>query len=856
MKKISVYLLILSSIILGLQLTDCTRLQDLENILGNPYQTNVVVISNTSAVRTNLIYITNIIKISDTYYQTNIVIATNITWLSTNFIQKEMVYQPIPSWLWVYVDSGPYSWWTLPTVHWWDQDGNTGEASKLSNVSDGYVTWWVFQITGIDLQKRIGVKVHNNNWESVEPIKTENGNKYDRIIKMPILTKADDSMYSTTTTNGSNVCTTNYVTTLISTYDKVFVYPPDQWYKSFPYLLETETNLFRDPPGQNSGWLWNQYLGANYWGGGVTCFMFYAPNVRKVMVEGTFSSWKPLPMYLSTDKTFWWAILSNTQPGDAYKFGVEKYANEWGGPYTDWITDPAAKKNKHTGPYNESYIVDHAAFQWEDGSWSKPGFEYYTIYQMHMRTFYTNGEGSYWGWGTFYTATNKLNYISDMGFTAVEPLPIFEFAGDQSWGYNYVLFYSPETSYCASESSPDAFKVFVNECHKRGLAVVADLVFNHMGASDDVLGFIDPAVDWNSPNTYFYMYKTDWGPRFNYANPVIAKFLTDSAVYLMQYYHIDGFRFDATYYIHWNDSGNDGGTFLYNMTRDIKTRAAGMPCGANVILMAENLPNDPWITGDGGFNFQWNADMAHELKKLFTSGPSAISIAGIAGNLNAASMLQYACSHDEAANGKERMAADLHYVRGWENNEYNAQCQMVTALATVLMGKGVPMILMGDETLEGFYDDPNWGPPYNSRYFTDSKALSWNNDYYNRTDGYPVRVEAAWTAAAIKDLAWVRKNNDAIKYYDINVFHQNESGKVIAFTRGGNILVVINYNKLSYGGYSLWFPAGQWDLIFAHPSGTYGNPWADSYFSGYISSGGENHSIGLPEYGVLVYKKR
>jgi len=293
------------------------------------------------------------------------------------------------------------------------------------------------------------------------------------------------------------------------------------------------------------------------------------------------------------------------------------------------------------------------------------------------------------------------------------------------------------------------------------------------------------------------------------------------------------------------------------MTRDIKSRAGGMPCGANVLLIAENLPADPWITGDGGFHFQWNADMAHTLKKLFTDGPGAMSIGSVAGCLNGASWLQYACSHDEAANGKERMAADLHYVRSWGNDEYDAQCQMVTALATVLMGKGIPMVLMGDETLEGFYDDSYWGPPYNSRYFVDTKALSWNNDYYNRTDGYPVRWRAAATAAAVQALAWIRQNNNAVKYYDINVHHVNETGKVIGFTRGGNINVIINYNKsASYSSYSVYFPAGQWDLIFAHPSGAYGDAWANSYLTSYVETGGGNSSIGLPQYGVLVYKKR
>jgi 1,4-alpha-glucan branching enzyme len=236
------------------------------------------------------------------------------------------------------------------------------------------------------------------------------------------------------------------------------------------------------------------------------------------------------------------------------------------------------------------------------------------------------------------------------------------------------------------------------------MAVVLDLVFNHMGASDDVVGSFDPANDWANPSTYWYSGKTDWGPRFNYSNPVIAKFLTDSAKYMLQHYKVDGFRYDATYYICYNNYSSDGGSFLYDMTRKLHAY------DANAILIAENLPSYSWITESSGgdFNFQWESGLSSELKKLFYDGTTSFSVATVASYLSTGSRVLYMSSHDECANGKERTAADLNFARSWGNSEYDAQCQQITGLANILMGPARPMMFMGDEFLEGFYDHSYW----------------------------------------------------------------------------------------------------------------------------------------------------
>ncbi|MEN2998567.1 MAG: alpha-amylase family glycosyl hydrolase, partial [Brevinematia bacterium] len=516
-----------------------------------------------------------------------------------------------------------------------------------------------------------------------------------------------------------------------------------------------------------------------------------------------------------------------------------------------WVPDPAARKQIHST--GNSVIVSQS-YSW--ASWTRPTHDYYIIYQLHIRTFVTNSSG-YNGWGTFNTAISRFNYLTNLGITAIEPLPIQEFPGDMSWGYNYVFHYAPETSYSGSASSAGtnivSLKDFVNEAHKRGMAVILDLVFNHQGTSDDPIAAFDPAADWNNPNTYWYSGKTPWGPRFNYANPMVSKYLVDSARYFMEFFRVDGFRFDATAYI------NDWGfmQFVTDRLRSIDSR---------VLLIAEHLPNDAWVTrkksaGGAGFDSQWNVNLSHELKKLFISGPGAVDINSIASYVvadylnngidnqspNGLFAVQYHVSHDEAANGKQRPSADLVNRGSWGNSEYDAQAQMITAIATAVMARGIPMLFYGEEFLEGYWAG-------NQKWFRDDVPITWAN--LNK-------VRATNTMRAVRDLNWIRRNNACVRFDQIGIVHINNTSKVLSFRRGygtgsGDIYVIINYDKRNYSSYGIPFPSsGTWNLIFAHPSGAYGDSWADSYLTSSVSySGSGNVNIKIPEYGVLIYRKQ
>jgi 1,4-alpha-glucan branching enzyme len=326
----------------------------------------------------------------------------------------------------------------------------------------------------------------------------------------------------------------------------------------------------------------------------------------------------------------------------------------------------------------------------------------------------------------------------------------------------------------------------------------------------------------------------------------------------MKHYRIDGFRFDATAYI------GDWG-FLQDVTTQLRSFASSDGYGPNVILIAEHLPNDAWVTrkvsaGGAGFDSQWNANISHELKNLFTSGPLAVNIDNISSYIQCSGLdnglnnqnpyglvaVQYLSSHDEVANGKRRPARDLKDRGSLMDSEYDAQAQTITALATVIMARGYPMIFMGDEFLEGYYLG-------NQEYFKDDQPITWAN---------LTNTKASNTMRAVRDLINIRKTEINKPWYvGIGVIHVNNSAKVIGFSRGDSIYVIINYDKVNYTNstsYGIPFPsAGTWNLIFAHPSGAYGDSWADSRLTPSVSySGSGNVNINIPEYGVLIYRKQ
>ena len=290
------------------------------------------------------------------------------------------------------------------------------------------------------------------------------------------------------------------------------------------------------------------------------------------------------------DDGWWSATVESAQPGSDYTFWLDDE-----GPFPDprspW--QPA-------GVHGPSRVVDHAAFAWSEGGFQAPPLSSAIIYELHIGTFTPEG--------TFDAAINQLGHLTQLGVTHVELMPVNEFPGSRGWGYDGVDLFAPHHAY----GGPDALKRLVNACHGRGLAVLLDVVYNHLGPSGNYLGQFAP---------YFNSrYSTPWGPALNFDGPhsdEVRRFFCDNALMWLRDYHFDGLRLDAVHAI----CDTSAVPFLEQLGAEV--RDLGARSGRPLAVIAESDLNDPrllWLVERGGFGLaaQWSDDFHHALHSRLT----------------------------------------------------------------------------------------------------------------------------------------------------------------------------------------------------------------------------------------------
>ena len=184
------------------------------------------------------------------------------------------------------------------------------------------------------------------------------------------------------------------------------------------------------------------------------------------------------------------------------------------------------------GVHGPSRVVDPDAFHWNDAGWKGIALEDYVIYELHIGTF-TPG-------GTFESAIEKLDHLRETGITAVEIMPVAQFPGARGWGYDGVLPYAVQSTY----GGPDALKRLIDACHQKGLAVIMDVVYNHLGPEGNYLPDFMPCFSGR--------YKSPWGEALNYDGPHsdgMRRYMIDNALHWLAEYHIDAIRLDAVHSI-------------------------------------------------------------------------------------------------------------------------------------------------------------------------------------------------------------------------------------------------------------------------------------------------------------------
>ncbi|MGA0850383.1 MAG: alpha-amylase family glycosyl hydrolase, partial [Chthoniobacterales bacterium] len=269
---------------------------------------------------------------------------------------------------------------------------------------------------------------------------------------------------------------------------------------------------------------------------GVT-FRVWAPNAAAISVAGEFNNWSTTanPLTENPADSIWSGTVPEARPGQAYKYVITAADGS-----TLWRKDPRAREVRTMSDGSQAAVVyDSNAFVWEDEGFEPPFPNEIVMYELHVGTFYDprpdDGEPA-----TFYDAAQRLDYLRDLGVNMIALMPVSEFNGRHSWGYNPIALFAIEQAY----GGPDAFKYFVNEAHKRGIAVQVDVVHNHYG--DLAAPGASDLENFDGGNPYFYhgtdevarpgIGRTKWGPRPRYSDPNVQQFIKDNIrMYLDEY---------------------------------------------------------------------------------------------------------------------------------------------------------------------------------------------------------------------------------------------------------------------------------------------------------------------------------
>ncbi|HEX6534225.1 MAG TPA: malto-oligosyltrehalose trehalohydrolase [Gemmatimonadaceae bacterium] len=382
-------------------------------------------------------------------------------------------------------------------------------------------------------------------------------------------------------------------------------------------------------------------------------------------------------------------VVRGVEAGTDYTYSLD------GGPPRP---DPVSRWQPE-GVHGPSRVVDPSAFAWTDQGWRGRAVADLVIYEMHIGTFTAEG--------TFDAAIGELDALARLGITAIEIMPVAQFPGARNWGYDGVLLYAPQNTY----GGPEGLRRLVNAAHQRGLAVILDVVYNHLGPEGNYLAEFGP---------YFTeRYRTPWGPAVNYDGPdsdEVRAYVVDNLLYWIDEFHVDAFRLDAVHEIY--DFG------AHHILAELAERAheRGAALGRPIAVIAESDLNDPRLVrpaARGGYalDAQWSDDFHHAAHVVLTGERSGY-YAGYDGlpHLARAIERRFVYEGEHAPHRRRRHGASAvdvstdRFVIALQNHDQvgnRALGERLSALvpferlplaaALLLLSPYVPLLFMGEE---------------------------------------------------------------------------------------------------------------------------------------------------------------
>jgi len=636
-------------------------------------------------------------------------------------------------------------------------------------------------------------------------------------------------------------------------------------------------------------------MGSALAGNGAT-FRVWAPNadhVHVVLNPGATYQPKPADELVKNPSTgHWTGFFPGVVDGTQYRYFIT------GKQGSGFKRDPWARELAISGYPNCNCIVRGPnTYPWHDQGFRSPAFSDLIVYQFHFGVFYATDAG-----GNdiranrvskFLDAVDRIEYLADLGVTAVQPLPIVEFQGEWSLGYNGSDLFSPEMDYCvdptqlgpylkkvndllAKKSCPplvanqltgqmNQFKAFVDLCHLYGIAVIVDVVYNHAGGNFDAqsIDYFDFPQNPDKANSIYFS-PNDWagGRMFAFSKPEVHDFLIENAKMFLEEYHTDGIRYDEVTAI----DQNGGWFFCQNLTNTLRF------VKPEAVQIAEYWGEYRWLGIDRppqgmGFDVGYADGIRDGVRATISEAAAGSNAEVHLGRLKSAlerpynfpyAWQSYNCTenHDfvldmDGDHRKPRVAklADWNDSRSWY-----ARSRSRVAMAILLTSPGVPMLFMGQEFLE----DKLWSDnPKRPELF-----IWWDG----LTQERHMRDFRLYT----HDLIWLRRHHPALRSETVNVFNIDEYNRILAFHRwlpgvGRDVVVVVSLREQSFenGSYNLGFPLpGRWCEVFnSDVYDFFPNPSATGN-GGQISADGPalhglpcSAGITVPANGVLAFAR-
>jgi maltooligosyltrehalose trehalohydrolase len=329
-------------------------------------------------------------------------------------------------------------------------------------------------------------------------------------------------------------------------------------------------------------------VGARYLGDAKCEFTVWAPFLERLVLSIPGEPGREVPLQRD-EEGYFQAVADDVPPGTKYHFS----------PQGRLCPDPASYSQPED-VFGPSCVVDHSAFGWRDSRWKSISLKDMVIYELHIGTFTPEG--------TFEAAAKRLGEVADLGITAVDIMPVAQFPGTRNWGYDGVFPFAVQHSY----GGPDGLKGFVDACHRHNLAVVLDVVYNHLGPEGNVLEQYMPV--------FTDKYRTSWGRAINFDDAYsdgVRNFFIQNALFWFRHYHVDALRLDAIHGIFDMSAKH----FLRQLAETVGDFS--LQNGRTFILVAESDLNERRIvletsTEGYGIDSQWSDDFHHAIHAVLT----------------------------------------------------------------------------------------------------------------------------------------------------------------------------------------------------------------------------------------------